>query len=100
MRQAATITAVGTREKLLESAITLMRRTGLSGAGINEIVRESGAPKGSVYHFFPRGKQQIVTEGLEQYSGRVIEFIDSTLSKHRDPAKKIKALFDAYAKRV
>jgi AcrR family transcriptional regulator len=100
MRQAATITAVGTREKLLEAAITLMRRSGLSGAGINEIVRESRAPKGSVYHFFPEGKQQIVKEGLEEYSGRVVEFIDSTLSTQRDPSKKIKALFNAFAKRI
>jgi TetR/AcrR family transcriptional repressor of lmrAB and yxaGH operons len=43
------------RGKLIESAITLLRRTGLSGAGINEIVRISGAPKGSVYHYFPAG---------------------------------------------
>jgi TetR/AcrR family transcriptional repressor of lmrAB and yxaGH operons len=42
----------GTRERLLEAALELMRESGLSGAGINEIVRESGAPKGSVYYFF------------------------------------------------
>ena len=70
--------ATGTREKLIEAAITLMRRSGLSGAGINEIVRESGAPKGSVYYFFPQGKQQIVKEGLKQYSERVVAFIDSS----------------------
>jgi AcrR family transcriptional regulator len=34
------------RERMLEAAITLMRGSGLTGAGINEIVRESGAPKG------------------------------------------------------
>src|SRR5512147_24489 len=89
-----------TRERLLESAITLMRRSGLSGAGINEIVRESGAPKGSVYYFFPQGKQQIVKEGLTQYSERVVAFIDSTLSSKRKPGEKIKALFNAFAERI
>ena len=34
-------------------------------------VRESGAPKGSVYHFFPDGKQQIVSEALRRYSEQV-----------------------------
>jgi TetR/AcrR family transcriptional regulator, lmrAB and yxaGH operons repressor len=92
--------ATGTREKLIEAAITLMRRSGLSGAGINEIVRESGAPKGSVYHFFPGGKQQIVKEGLEQYSARVVAFIDSTLSRKRQPGAKVKALFNAFAERI
>ncbi len=37
----------GSRERMVEATIALMRRSGLSGAGINEIVRESGAPKGS-----------------------------------------------------
>jgi TetR/AcrR family transcriptional repressor of lmrAB and yxaGH operons len=91
---------VSTREKLIEAAITLMRRSGLSGAGINEIVRESGAPKGSVYHFFPEGKQQIVKEGLVQYSERVVAFIDSTLSSKRTSGEKVKALFNAYAERI
>ena len=92
--------ATGTREKLIEAAITLMRRSGLSGAGINEIVRESGAPKGSVYYFFPKGKQQIVKEGLKQYSERVVAFIDSTLSSKRKPGEKVKALFNAFAERI
>jgi TetR/AcrR family transcriptional regulator, lmrAB and yxaGH operons repressor len=89
-----------TRARLLEAAITLMRRSGLSGAGINEIVRESGAPKGSVYYFFPEGKQQIVSEALALHAGRVAAFIDATLASKRDPARKIAALFDAYAARL
>ena len=92
--------AAGTRDKLIATAITLMRRSGLSGAGINEIVRESGAPKGSVYYFFPEGKQQIVEEGLAQYSERVAAFIDATLASKRKPGEKVKALFNAFAKRV
>ena len=92
--------ATGTRDKLLEAAITLLRRSGLSGAGINEIVRESGAPKGSVYHFFPKGKEQIVREGLEQYSERVVAFIDSALSSRRKRGEKVKALFNAFAERI
>jgi len=55
----------GNRERMLEAAISLMRRTGLSGAGINEVVRESQAPKGSIYHYFPGGKQQLAAEAIE-----------------------------------
>jgi TetR/AcrR family transcriptional repressor of lmrAB and yxaGH operons len=92
--------AATTRGRLLEAAITLMRRSGLSGAGINEIVRESGAPKGSVYHHFPGGKEQIVAEGLAHYSRRVVAFIDASLSRKRRPGEKIRALFNAYADRI
>jgi AcrR family transcriptional regulator len=90
----------GTRQKLLTAAITLMRRTGLTGAGINEIVRESGAPKGSIYHFFPAGKQQIASEALGDYAGTVAAFIDASLRGKRSPAAKVRALFDAFADRV
>src|SRR5512132_2897070 len=90
----------GTRERMLEAAIALMRRAGLSAAGINEIVRESGAPKGSVYHFFPDGKQQIAREALSQYSQRVVAFIDAAMSRKRRPAEKVRALFDAFARRI
>ena len=85
---------------MIEATIELMRGSGLSGAGINEIVRESEAPKGSVYHFFPAGKQQIVSEALADYSGRVLQFIDAALSSRRLPAQKVRALFDAFARRV
>jgi TetR/AcrR family transcriptional regulator, lmrAB and yxaGH operons repressor len=97
---AAITTIPGTRDKLIEAAITLMRRSGLSGAGINEVVRASGAPKGSVYHFFPDGKQQLVEEGLAQYSERVVAFIDLNLSRKRKPGDKVKALFNAFAERI
>jgi TetR/AcrR family transcriptional regulator, lmrAB and yxaGH operons repressor len=89
-----------TRGKLLEAATTLMRRSGLSGAGINEIVRESGAPKGSVYHFFPQGKEQIVGEALDMHTERVVAFIEETLSGPRTAPRKLQALFNAYAERL
>jgi TetR/AcrR family transcriptional repressor of lmrAB and yxaGH operons len=92
--------ASATRERMIDATITLLRRSGLSGAGINEIVRESGAPKGSVYNFFPDGKQQIVSEALNVYSQRVVEFIDVALGGARAPEAKVEALFRAFARRV
>ncbi len=38
---------------------TLLRRRGYHGAGLNEVVAESGAPRGSVYHHYPQGKDAI-----------------------------------------
>jgi AcrR family transcriptional regulator len=90
----------GSRERMLEAAIALMRRSGLSGAGINEIVRESGAPKGSVYHFFPDGKRQIAAEALALHAERVLAFIDAGLARGRSPGAKVRALFEAFARRI
>ena len=92
--------STGTRQRLVAAAVALMRRSGLSGAGINEIVRESGSPKGSVYHFFPGGKQEIVTEALNAHQAVIVAFIDAALSQRRAPAHKVRTLFDAFAARV
>ena len=85
---------------MIEAAILLMRASGLSGAGINEIVRESGAPKGSVYYHFPQGKLQIVRDALTTYSSRVDSFIDTALASRRSPPRKVLALFEAFAARI
>jgi len=82
------------------AAVQALYQMDIAGAGINEIVRVSGAPKGSVYHYFPDGKLQIAGEALSHYSKQVVAFIDASLSKKREPAEKVTALFDAFARRV
>jgi TetR/AcrR family transcriptional repressor of lmrAB and yxaGH operons len=89
-----------TREKVVEAATLLLRQSGLSGAGINEIVNASGAPKGSIYHFFPGGKEQIVGEALELHTTRVVAFMEQALSGRKAAPERIKSLFAAYAKRL
>ena len=88
------------RQRMIEATIELMRTSGLTGAGINEIVRESSAPKGSVYHFFPNGKQQIVSEALADYSPRIMHFMEDALRGGKSASTKVRRLFDAFAQRV
>jgi TetR/AcrR family transcriptional repressor of lmrAB and yxaGH operons len=92
--------AAASRQRMVEAAIQLMRGSGLNGAGINEVVRESAAPKGSVYHFFPDGKEQLVAEALTEYSLRVQQFMDTAMQGARTERLKIKRLFEAFARRV
>lgn len=47
------------RNAIIQAAATLFRRGGYSATGLADIVARSGAPKGSLYHYFPRGKAQI-----------------------------------------
>jgi AcrR family transcriptional regulator len=59
----------GTRERIVEAtAATLMRR-GYAASGLKQISTESDAPPGSMYHFFPGGKQELAAETL-RWSGR------------------------------
>ena len=87
------------KDRLLEAAIFLMRQSGLSGAGINQLVALSGAPKGSVYYHFPAGKQQITSEALTIYGERVAQAFERALSSKRKAGDKIRALFRFIADR-
>ena len=71
----------GTRTKMLASAAEVMRERGASGVTIDAVLARSGAPRGSVYHHFPEGRTQILTEAL-RYSGDAITATIDAAANH------------------
>jgi TetR/AcrR family transcriptional regulator, lmrAB and yxaGH operons repressor len=59
----------------------LLERQGYNATGLNQIVAESGAPKGSLYYYFPDGKEQIGAETLLWSGEHMAERIRAGLSK-------------------
>ena len=59
------------RQPIINTAVTLFRRQGYSRTGLNEIVDVSGAPKGSLYHYFPLGKSSIAVAAVKEAGNRV-----------------------------
>ena len=57
------------RKPIVDAAVTLFRRQGYAGTGLNDIVDTSGAPKGSLYHYFPDGKASIAVAAVEEAVG-------------------------------
>ena len=62
--------ALPPRERMVRSAAQLIRRQGVSGTGMREIATEADAPRGSLQHYFPGGKEEIVSDAL-LWSGQV-----------------------------
>ena len=63
------------REKLIATASALFRMQGYAATGLAEILAESGAPKGSLYHYFPAGKEELGEAALHaaiEHSGKKI----------------------------
>ena len=94
------IQSLPSRDRMIEAAIDLMRGYGLSGVGIKDVVRESGAPRGSLYHFFPDGKVQIACEALAVQGARISSFVEAALASKKAAPQKVVALFEAFARRV
>jgi AcrR family transcriptional regulator len=55
-----------TKERILDSSGELFRRQGYMGTGVKQIIEEAGAPFGSLYHFFPGGKEELGAETIRR----------------------------------
>ncbi len=82
------------RQKVIDATIILLSQSGLSGAGLNDVIALSGASRGSLYHYFPDGKEQWVTEALLLYSERFWARCDAVITKAPTVAGGIAAIFD------
>lgn len=79
------------REAIVASAATLFRRHGYSATGIHDILAASGAPRGSLYHYFPRGKTQIAEEAVRMAGARVQATLEGLLARHHGTAPLVRA---------
>src|SRR2546421_5079510 len=61
-----------TKDRILDTTAELFRRYGYTGTGLKQIVAEANAPFGSIYHFFPGGKQHLGEEVIRR-SGRMYQ---------------------------
>jgi len=85
--------STGARARIVETTARLLRKNGYQATGLDKILKESGAPKGSLYYHFPRGKSQLASEALELAASRMAAGMLEMLSSQRNPAGAIRALF-------
>jgi AcrR family transcriptional regulator len=76
----------------------MLREAGMAGTGIKDVVKRSGAPIGSLYHYFPGGKMQLVTEALEVHAGRSQALIARFFGGQTSAATAVRDLFDTAAR--
>ncbi|MGX5681426.1 TetR/AcrR family transcriptional regulator [Schumannella luteola] len=65
------------RERMIESTSLLLAKKGLQGASFSEILDASGAPRGSLYHHFPKGKDELVLAAVDRAGERAMSALDS-----------------------
>jgi AcrR family transcriptional regulator len=57
---------------MVRSAASLIRSRGVSATSFSEVLADSGAPRGSIYHHFPDGKDQLAADAIRWTSERVL----------------------------
>ncbi len=84
------------RDAIVQAAAGLFRRQGYAATGLAEIVTQSGAPTGSVYHYFPGGKAQIGAAAVTLAGKVVTDTLTELLTEAGGPS----ALIRLYAARL
>jgi TetR/AcrR family transcriptional regulator, lmrAB and yxaGH operons repressor len=79
-----------TRDQIIQTTCTLLESQGYHATGLNQILKESGAPKGSLYYYFPQGKEELAEEAIRTVTARVVERIRVNLRAFPEPASDVR----------
>jgi len=83
-------TAAKHKETLVHTAMRLFRRQGYASTGLKQILEESGAPKGSLYYYFPEGKEALAEAAVDLAGGLILEMLTELSTKHKAPTAFLK----------
>jgi AcrR family transcriptional regulator len=89
--------ATGTKYRIVQRSAELFRRQGFAGTGVKQIVAEASAPFGSLYHFFPGGKEQLGEEVIRWSGGIYGQLLDAFYKPGKDPIAATRNFFAAAA---
>lgn len=82
-----------TRERIVDAAGELFRRQGYTGTGLKRILTEAGAPFGSLYHFFPGGKDELAAATIRAQGAHYLQVVAGALLSEEDPVDAVGAVF-------
>ncbi|OEK06584.1 TetR/AcrR family transcriptional regulator [Roseivirga misakiensis] len=90
---------MNTREKLVSTTSKLIRKKGYFGTGINEILKSVEVPKGSLYHHFPEGKDELIQAAII-YGGEAMMQKYGDAIRGKDAAEGLSAMVDVMVKEL
>ena len=78
------------KRRMIQETVAALARKGLQGASFSEVLAASGAPRGSLYHHFPGGKDELVLDAMDAAGAWAL----SALGERRgQPAEEIAEAF-------
>jgi len=83
---------LATRQRLVESMLVLIQLHGYHGTGLNTVLAQSGAPKGSLYFHFPEGKTELGVAAVGLAGDQFGELIGAAITASVEPQAVVDAL--------
>jgi len=68
--------AKSVRERMVASAMLLLAERGYQGASFTEVLTVARAPRGSIYHHFPDGKDELIAAAIDYAGARAAPILD------------------------
>lgn len=78
------------RSRMVDGAIRLLATRGLAGTSFSEVLEATGAPRGSIYHHFPGGKDELIAAAVDRSAENAIALLDQRAG---EPAERVAELF-------
>ena len=89
-----------TRERIIDASAALMRRQGYNATGVKQIVTAANAPFGSIYHFFPGGKEEIGAAAIRRSGATYALLIPAVFDDAPDVVTGIRTFFAGAAEHL
>ena len=89
-----------TQEKLLYSTANHLQLFGYHGSGLSTILKEAGVPKGSMYHHFPKGKDELVCEAIRLAGKLYLRDYAQAMKAHSQVEQGLNAIIDLLKNRL
>jgi TetR/AcrR family transcriptional repressor of lmrAB and yxaGH operons len=88
--------ASDTRDRLVRTTSRLLRKQGYGATGLNQVMAEAQAPKGSMYFHFPGGKEELAAAALDYFAERVTRVLEDGLREADTVSEGVANFFDNY----
>ena len=86
-----------TRARIVTATNELFRRQGYNGTSLKQVTEAAGAPVGSIYHFFPGGKDELAEEVIVTSGEAYRQLFEVIADAAADPVAAVGDFFEGAA---
>lgn len=77
------------RDRVLAAVVSCAGRVGISRITVDEVAREAGVGRASVYRWFPGGREQLIDEGITREIARFLDRLSSAVADEPDLRRRL-----------